>query len=268
MSFDSAGVPIHYIERGAGTPVVLVHSYGGDLESQWIETGVLDALARGHRVIALDVRGHGKSGKPHDPEAYGAEIAWDIVRLLDHLGIPKAHIAGYSMGAHIVALLLTLAPERCLSATLGGASGRRKWTAEDDRRTQVEADEMERGMLNSQIVRLRAPGTPTPRPETMRELSEQFLEGKDRYALAALRRSNQAQVVTPAQMQSVRVPVLGVVGSKDPYRASFDELKQLIPAMTLVVLDGATHVNAPVHPGFVPAIEDFLRRNQPQHAGS
>jgi len=213
-------------------------------------------------VIAFDARGHGKSGKPHEPEAYGAEIAWDIVRLLDHLDIAKAHIVGYSMGAHIVALLLTLAPERFLSATLGGASGRRRWTAEDDRRTQVESEEMERGLLNSQIVRLRAPGTPIPRPETMRALSEQFLEGKDRYALAALRRSNKAQVVTPAQMQAVRVPVLGIVGSKDPYRASFDELMTIIPGMSLAVLEGATHANAPTHPEFVAGVAEFLKRSE------
>ena len=259
MNFDSAGVPIHYIERGAGVPVVLVHSYGGDLQSEWIVTGVLDALARDFHVIAFDVRGHGASGKPHDPQAYGAETAWDIVRLLDHLGIAKAHIAGYSMGAHIVALLLTLAPERFISATLGGAPGRRSWTAKDDRRTQIEADEMDQGMLNAQLTRLRAPGTPPPRPESMRAFSEKFLAGKDRHALAALRRSNKAQVVSPEQMAAVRVPVLGIVGSKDPYRAGFEDLRRTMPHLKLVVLDGATHMSASAHPGFVPAIVEFLR---------
>src|SRR5438552_10678740 len=141
--FDSAGVRIRYVDRGQGDAIVLVHSYASDLEDQWVKTGVLDALARSHRVIAFDVRGHGKSDKPHDPKEYGAELAWDIVRLLDHLRIDKAHVVGYSMGAHITAHLLTLAPQRIKTATLGGGSGRRDWTAEDDRRAQTEADEME-----------------------------------------------------------------------------------------------------------------------------
>lgn len=108
--FDSAGVRIRYVEEGRGEPVVLVHGYTSDIEGQWIETGVSPALSRHHRVIAFDARGHGKSGKPHDPRAYGPEMARDVVRLLDHLGIAKAHVVGYSMGAHIVAQLLTLHP--------------------------------------------------------------------------------------------------------------------------------------------------------------
>jgi pimeloyl-ACP methyl ester carboxylesterase len=95
----------------------------------------------------------------------------------------------------------------------------------------------------------------------MQAFSEKFLAGKDRYALAALRRSNKAQVVSPERMAAVRVPVLGIVGSKDPYRASFEELKKIMPRLNVVVLDGATHITATTHPGFVPAILDFLRRS-------
>src|SRR3954453_5722440 len=103
--FDSAGVRIRYIEEGQGEPVVLVHGYTSDAEAQWARTGVIQALAAQYRVIAMDLRGHGGSGKPHDPAQYGPEMSLDIVRLLDHLGIRRAHIVGYSMGAHIVAQL-------------------------------------------------------------------------------------------------------------------------------------------------------------------
>ena len=65
------------------------------------------ALAASYRVIAMDARGHGLSGKPHDPAQYGPEMGLDVVRLLDHLGLRRAHILGYSMGAHIVAQLVT-----------------------------------------------------------------------------------------------------------------------------------------------------------------
>ena len=257
--FDSAGVRIRYVDRGEGEPVVLVHSYAGDLEDQWVKTGVLPELARHYRVIAFDVRGHGKSGKPHDPKAYGPEMAWDVVRLLDHLGIAKAHIIGYSMGAHIVAQLLTLAPHRFITATLGGGTGRRNWSAEDDRQVEVEADEMERGLLNSQIVRLLPADQPQPTAAQMEEMSASFLAGKDRLALAAIRRSNKAQVVTADQMATVQVPVLGIVGSADPYVAGFNDLKRIMPQLKLVVIHDATHFSAPGNPEFVRAILGFLR---------
>ena len=261
MYFDSAGVRIRFVERGTGEPVVLVHSYGGDLDSEWIATGVIEALAQAYRVIAFDVRGHGESDKPHDPKAYGVETAWDIARLLDHLGIEKAHVVGYSGGAHSVAQLLTLAPQRFITATLGGAAGRRKWTAEDDRRTEIESQEMDEGRLDSQIVRLRAPGSRLPTAEEMQATAERFLAGKDRHALAAMRRSNKAQVVSPEAMAAVRVPVLGIVGNRDPYHASFEELKKLMPDLEVVVLDGATHISATAHPDFIPELLAFLRRH-------
>src|SRR5688572_9268520 len=83
-TFFSAGVRIRYIDRGEGEPVILLHGYTADIEDQWIETGVVPELARSNRVIAFDARGHGRSDKPHDPAAYGANMAHDVVRLLDH----------------------------------------------------------------------------------------------------------------------------------------------------------------------------------------
>jgi pimeloyl-ACP methyl ester carboxylesterase len=94
--FDSSGVQIRYIEQGTGEPVVLIHGYASSIERSWIEPGVLPNLARDHRVIAFDLRGHGKSGKPKDPKAYGTEMGQDAVRLMDHLKIQRAHIVGYS----------------------------------------------------------------------------------------------------------------------------------------------------------------------------
>ncbi|MEJ7767187.1 MAG: alpha/beta fold hydrolase [Chitinophagaceae bacterium] len=129
--FNSNGLQIHYLEQGTGVPVVLVHGRGGSLQS-WIDSGVLLNLAKDHRVIALDCRGHGKSSKPHDPKQYGQEMALDILRLLDHLAIGKAHIIGYSLGGNITAQLLVIHPERFLTATLAGAAGRFQWTAKDD----------------------------------------------------------------------------------------------------------------------------------------
>ena len=77
------------------------------------------------RVVAIDCRGHGKSDKPHDTAKYGPQMAEDVIEMMDHLKIKKAHIVGYSMGGMITAKLLTTHPDRLLSATLGGHGGLR-----------------------------------------------------------------------------------------------------------------------------------------------
>jgi len=71
-SFNSRGVQIRYIEAGAGDPVLLIHGYTASIELNWMKSGVFQDLAKDHRVIAFDLRGHGKSGKPTDPAAYRA----------------------------------------------------------------------------------------------------------------------------------------------------------------------------------------------------
>src|SRR6185503_14973623 len=92
-SFDSGGVQIHYVDRGRGVPVVLIHGFTGSSARHWEAPGVVDAVGKaGYRVVAMDCRGHGESGKPHDPGQYGLEMVRDVVRLLDHLKIARAHI--------------------------------------------------------------------------------------------------------------------------------------------------------------------------------
>ena len=257
--FNADGVQIRYVEQGSGEPIILIHGFLVDLDV-WIRTDVVPNLAKDHRVIALDCRGHGRSDKPHDPKQYGPQMALDIVRLLDHLGLHKAHIVGYSMGAHITAHLLTMHPERFLTATLGGAPGLFHWSAEDDRRAEVEASELEQGMLRSQILRLSPPNEPKPTDEEIGKRSEAMLAGKDRVALAAVRRSSRDLVVAHAQMAAVVVPTLGIVGSADPYLTDFTALKQAMPQLKLVVIEGATHSpprGAVRRPEFVQAIRDF-----------
>ena len=134
--FDSGGVRIRYVDRGAGPPVVLVHGFTASIETSWIDTGVLPDLVRDHRVVAMDLRGHGKSDKPRDPRAYD-ELGMDVVRLLDHLGIERAHVVGYSLGGIVVAKLLTTHAERFLTAVIGGAAYRRSQSEHSDRAAEA-----------------------------------------------------------------------------------------------------------------------------------
>jgi pimeloyl-ACP methyl ester carboxylesterase len=265
--FDSNGVRIRYVDRGSGEPIVLIHGNGGRLEG-YIDAGVLPNLARDYRVIAFDVRGHGKSGKPHDVKAYGPEMGLDAIRLLDHLRIPRAHIVGYSMGAGIAALLLTRHPDRFLTATLGGAAGRFRFTAAEAARLETEADEKERDCVSrTQILRLAPVGGAKPSDEEIKKRSAACLAdpGQDRFALAALHRGIKNTVTTPEQVAAVRVPTLGVVGSRDPALAAFQDLKALRPALKLVVVDGASHggpEGAMRRPEFVAAIREFIAANR------
>src|SRR5687767_3734040 len=106
---------LRYVEQGQGPAIVLMHGYTGTLDRHFIANGVFANLAKDHRVIAMDLRGHGKSGKPHEASAYGVEMARDVGRLLDHLKIQRAHIAGYSLGAFIAARFASLQPQRPIS---------------------------------------------------------------------------------------------------------------------------------------------------------
>ena len=121
-SFRHDGVDIAYLDEGEGEPIVLVHGFASTKEVNWVYPGWVSTLTRaGRRVIALDNRGHGASTKLYDPAAYhSAVMAEDVRALLDHLGIARADVMGYSMGARIAAFLALAHPERVRSVVLGG----------------------------------------------------------------------------------------------------------------------------------------------------
>ena len=244
--FDSNGVRIRYVDQGSGPPVVLIHGFSGNLDTGWVETGVLPKLATDYRVIALDCRGHGKSDKPHDPKSYGLQMGQDVVRLLDHLNIARAHIVAHStMGAGITAQLLTTNPDRFLTATLSGAAGRQGWTPEDAAAAEVEAVEFEQGIpFRSMILRIAPTDQPKPTDEQIQARSQQLLGRNDRFAMAAVVRSRGEQTFSAAQMATVQVPTLGLIGSADANLAAMQQLTSVLPTLKVVVIEGATHGGA------------------------
>jgi pimeloyl-ACP methyl ester carboxylesterase len=100
QSFNSEGVELAYVEEGEGDPILLIHGFASNIAANWRDAGWIRTLTEaGRRVIALDNRGHGHSEKLYDPSLYGAPaMAEDARRLLDHLGIARADVMGYSMG--------------------------------------------------------------------------------------------------------------------------------------------------------------------------
>jgi pimeloyl-ACP methyl ester carboxylesterase len=267
---NSNGVRIRYVDQGKGTgaPIVLIHGFASSVEGGWVDTGVLSSLAANHRVVAADLRGHGKSDKPHDPTAYGIDLVDDVVRLLDTLNIPRAHIVGYSLGAVIAAKLLATHPERCVTVTLGGSSGRRHWTEADERSAQngaaaLESDVPYRGL----IVGLAPTDQAPPSEEFIRARSKEIAARNDPLAQAALTRAGGGMVVSDAQMIAARVPTLAIIGSADPGLPGVNELKSVWPALNVVILDGAVHGtpdprSAARRPEFVASIHSFIEAHE------
>ena len=114
------GVKIHYEVVGDGPPVLLHHGFTSSLEG-WREYGYADALKDDYRLILMDARGHGQSGKPHDAAAYamGFRVS-DVTSVLDDLGVEQSHFFGYSMGGHTGFGMLQHAPDRVASLVVVG----------------------------------------------------------------------------------------------------------------------------------------------------
>jgi pimeloyl-ACP methyl ester carboxylesterase len=115
QEFTADGVTLRYRDVGSGDPIVFIHGYTASLESM---IGVANALPPNYRKVALDARGFGRSTKFADPSRFGQNMADDVVRLMDHLKIQRAHLVGHSMGALIAANVAARYPTRVTSAAL------------------------------------------------------------------------------------------------------------------------------------------------------
>ena len=260
--FDSKGVKIRYVDVGRGEPVVLIHGFSSSIEANWGQTRVIDALAKDFRVVAFDVRGHGKSDKPHDPASYGLNVVEDVTRLMDQLHIAKAHIVGYSMGGAVAGKFIVLHPERAISAVFGGSAPRVNWPAQAEKDARELAESLEQGHgMRPLILRLAPPNEPKPGDEAIEQQSRAIMGRNDPLALAAVQRGNKEQAVTIFEVRALKMPLLAIVGSADPIKAGVDTLKTLKSDLKVVVIDGATHSGtrgAPGRPEFVAAVRDFL----------
>jgi pimeloyl-ACP methyl ester carboxylesterase len=259
--FDSKGVRIRYVEQGQGPAIVLMHGYTGTLDRHFIANGVFANLAKDHRVIAIDLRGHGKSGKPYEPGAYGEEFSRDVVRLLDHLKIQRAHVLGYSLGAFIAGRLATLHPERLIGVIyVAGLPLRDLSFMEPFARDSVK--ELESDLpFRSLVAALQPPGAKPPSEDEMRKAMAPLVAANDVKALAALWRGYKTLAVTDQQLAAVRVPSIVITGSEDLNAAGVPELNKLHPRITTVVVQGAQHggpEGVMRRPEFMAALREFL----------
>src|SRR5262245_1250594 len=261
---DAGGVRIRYVEHGVGPTVVRIHGFTGNIERSWVNTGVLPDLARDHRVIAFDLRGHGKSDKPHDPRAYD-EIGLDAIRLMDHLGVQRAHVVGYSLGGIVAAKLLTTHPERLLSAVLGAAAYRRAQSERADREAEAAAREIEAGLYRALVVSTAPTDEPALTEELIRNRSAAIVAVNDKHAHAALMRARRALLGTDAEIAAVRIPTVASVGSADPQLPRVQAMQSKWPGLIVEIVPGATHPTVdgrglPRRPEFVSTIRRWIAK--------
>ena len=230
--FSSDGVRMAYLDvvptSGPGDPVVLVHGFASNHAVNWVNTLWVKVLGdAGHRVIALDNRGHGRSDKLYRPEDYHTEVmADDVRRLLDHLGIERADVMGYSMGARITAFLALRHPERVRSAMLGGLGSH-----------LVEGVGLPLGIADA-MEAPSADGLQDPMQRMFRLFAEQTKS--DLKALAACIRGSR-QVLSREEVGRIAAPTLVSVGTKDPIAGSPHDLAALMPNARALDIPGRDH---------------------------
>jgi pimeloyl-ACP methyl ester carboxylesterase len=225
-SFDSKGAKIVYFTQGKGEPVVLIHGWLSSAGVNWALPGTSTHLAKDYKVIALDVRGHGLSDKPTKDEAYGPELVEDVVWLLDHLKITKAHIVGYSMGGIITANLASKHPDRVLSVTLGGMG----WLKEGD---LAQAFFAQIGKNDS-----------------------------TQNAAAVCGRSLAKLALTEHQIKSIKVPVTVIVGENDDLikKLYVEPLQKVRTDWPVVEVKGGDHLSCVIKEQFREEIATAIKK--------
>ena len=227
--FHHDGVKIAFLDEGEGDPIVLVHGFASTAQVNWVGPGWITTLKRaGRRAIALDNRGHGQSSKLYDAAAYHSELmADDVCALLDHLGIGRADVMGYSMGARICAFLALQHPERVRRAVFGGLGIHLVHSP---------------GLPENIAEALEAPSLAhvhDPYGRMFRAFADQTRS--DRRALAACIRGSR-QNLRVEQVARITVPVLIAVGTKDPIAGSAHALAALMPHARAFDIPGRDHM--------------------------
>ena len=247
--FSSDGIDIAYRDTGAGEPILLIHGFGSNYAVNWESTNWLHTLTTaGRRVIAMDVRGHGSSAKLYDSAAYRpAVMAEDAARLLDHLGIARTDVMGYSMGARIAVHLALAHPAKVKTLIIGGMGANlvHGIGGEEEIVAALEAPSVEEAV--GDVGR------------AYRKFAEQTRS--DRHALAAAI-IGQREVIPAERLKGLRLPVLIAVGAKDKVAGSPEALAALIPGAEVFVIPNRDHMLATGDKTYKAAVLDFLGRHE------
>jgi pimeloyl-ACP methyl ester carboxylesterase len=243
--FHNGPVEIAYLDEGEGEPIMLVHGFASTKEINWLHPGWVATLTgAGRRVVALDDRGHGESSKLYDPADYHTgNMVEDVRALMDHLGLARADVMGYSMGARITAFLALAHPGRVRSAILGGLGIR---LVDGFGLPQNVAAALEAETIDD---------VQDSFGRTFRAFADQTKS--DRRALAACIRGSR-QVLTREEVASLHLPVLIAIGTKDFVAGSAQELAALIPGAQVLDIPNRDHMLAVGDRVFKTGVLKFL----------
>jgi len=245
---DVGGAELALELAGEGPPLLLLHGFTGSAETM---RELADALAGEFRTIAVDLLGHGESDAPADPSRYALECAaGDLARVLDALGIARAHVLGYSLGGRIALGFAALRPQRVRSAVLVGASAGIADPAE--RRARAEADEvLAAALLREGVAAFVARWMAQPLFASQARLGAAFLARaraqRLRNCAHGLAASlcgigTGAQPPLHARLARLGVPLLFVAGAEDAkFAALARELAALAPRGACALVPGAGH---------------------------
>jgi pimeloyl-ACP methyl ester carboxylesterase len=245
------GVRIHYQTAGDGPALVLHHGTGGS-GPDWVDLGYVEALQDRHRLILIDARGHGQSGKPHDSKAYDLRLrAADVVAVLDDLRVQRADFLGYSMGGWIGFGLAKHFPERFNSLILGGAHPYAENTQAirdrmpTDKAAYIAIAEQTYGVLLTPARRARLLANDL---DALRALTQ------DRHDIADV-------------LPTMTMPCLIFCGEFDPRLAQARQAASEMPNATFLGLPGCDHVGTTRRTDIImPRIKTFLREGAQREA--
>ena len=246
-SFHNGEVEIAYLDEGEGDPILLVHGFASTRNVNWVYPAWVSELKKnGRRVIALDNRGHGDSGKLYDPALYEvATMAGDVTALMDHLGLERADVMGYSLGSRMTAVLALKQPQRLRSAILGG----------------IGIGLIEGGGPGENVAAaLDAPSlddVSDPVGRTFRAFADQTRS--DRLALAACLRGSR-RLMTRDEAAAIAVPVLIAVGTTDEIAGSAQALGEIIPGSEVLDIPNRDHMRAVGDRVYKTGVLEFLSR--------
>ena len=243
---DVNGVHMYYETYGDGSPLVLLH--GGMLSIDLNFATLIPTLARKHRVIGVEMQGHGRTADI-DREITPAALASDIVGLLDHLAIDRAHILGHSMGAAVTIELAVSYPDRVQRVVPISASVRPDGMHEDlgdpsryatSPRMPTQQDFTE---FSAEYQRL------SPHPEHFHEFLDRLSASN-----ADLKGWNDEQ------LGAISAPALIIQGDLDFATNEHAALmQQLIPGSRLAILPNTTHMQVTRRANLLlPMLDEFL----------
>src|ERR1700750_1102933 len=241
-------VKIYYEVHGDGPPLILTHGYSST-SAMW--KGQVEALSKHHRLILWDMRGHGRSDYPEDPNAYSEALTvGDIAALLDVVGAQKAIVGGLSLGGYMSLAFYRAHPERVAALLIiDTGPGFKNDDARDvwNKRALDTAERFERDGLDvlKGASRERSP------------VNHRDATGLVRAARGMLTQRD-ARVIEV--LPDIKVPSLVVVGADDtPFLAASDYMAAKIPGAAKVVIPGGGHaVNIDQPQAFIDAVLSFL----------